>query len=193
MMNTQNTVFSKTLSGFFLLAFLVATMLLVSCSDDPEPVNEEEVITTVTITLTREGGMPMVLAWDDVNLNGVVDSNEITQDVTLTTNTSYTAAVTLTNKSVTPAENITEEIEEEAEDHLFCFTSTVDLTLNASDEDANGLPIGLTSTWVTGDNTGEGTVRIILRHQPGTKTGACEGGDTDIDLTFPIEIVAQPV
>lgn len=194
-MNTQNTVLSKKLAGFFLLLVLIATTLLVGCSDDPEPVNEEELITTVSITLTSVGGSSenaVTLSWDDLNLNGVVDAGEI-EPVALYTNTAYTASIELLNKSVDPVEDITEEIREEAEDHLFCFEATgVNITFSNFDKDANDRNVGLISTWTT-TTTGAGSVNIKLRHQPGTKTGACTGGETDIDLTFPISVVARPV
>ena len=43
----------------FLATAIFATVLFVSCSNDddtPEPVNEEEVITTLTVTLSPNGG-----------------------------------------------------------------------------------------------------------------------------------------
>lgn len=196
MMNTQNTVLSKKLTGFFLLLFLVATTLLVGCSDDPEPVNEEELITTVNIMLTPVGGSSenaVTLSWDDLNLNGVVDAGEIEQ-VVLYSRNAYTASIELLNKSVDPTEDITEEVREEAEDHLFCFeASGVNIAFSNFDKDANDLNVGLTSTWTTTAATGSGTVNIKLRHQPGTKTGSCTGGDTDIDITFPIEVASLPL
>ncbi len=192
-MNTKNNLLSKTFTRLFLSVFTVATLLLVGCSNDPEPTNEEEVITTVTVTLTPAGGGGVVtLTWDDTNLNGVVDASEI-EAGTLSTATTYTASIQLLNKSVTPTEDITEEIEEEANDHLFCFAATgVAITFSNFDKDENNLPVGLTSTWTT-TTAGRGSVNIKLRHQPGVKTGECPGGgDTDIDITFPIEIIALP-
>ncbi|MGB5403448.1 MAG: type 1 periplasmic binding fold superfamily protein, partial [Robiginitalea sp.] len=41
----------------FLSLFALSGLVLTSCSDDdPEPVNEEEVITTMTINLVPQGG-----------------------------------------------------------------------------------------------------------------------------------------
>lgn len=192
MMNLHTNLLSKTLSTVVLLMLLVTVTTLVSCSADPEPVNEEEVITTVRITLTREGGTPTVLEWDDVNFDGVVDAGEI-EPVALYTNTAYTATIELLNKSVEPVEDITEEIREEAEDHLFCFEANgVNITFSNFDKDANERNVGLISTWTT-TTIGAGSVNIKLRHQPGTKTGTCTGGETDIDLSFPISVVAKPV
>jgi hypothetical protein len=108
----------------------------------------------------------------------------------LSASTTYTAEITLLNESVTPAENITEEVEEEADEHLFCFTvgGGANIDYSYADEDDNGLDVGLTTNWETGAAS-TGTITIVLRHQPGTKTGACPGlGETDIEVTFNVAI-----
>jgi len=53
----------KTMKTIKLLSVLfIASILFTSCdNDDPEPVNEEEVITTMTATLTPVGGGGEVL------------------------------------------------------------------------------------------------------------------------------------
>ena len=72
---------------------------------------------------------------------------------------------------------------------MFCFTTTGSLPLVvASDTDTKGLPLGLTSVWTTG-TAGNATVKLVLRHQPGTKTGECPGGgDTDVEIDFDLSI-----
>jgi hypothetical protein len=168
---------------------LMATMFA-GCSDDPESTNEEEVITTIVVTLTPATGPAITLSWDDTNLDAIVDDTEITVSGGLKINTSYTAGIQLLNKSAEPDVDITEEVEEESKDHLFCFTVTgAALTIGYDDEDRNGLPIGLSSTWTT-TTASTGTVNITLRHQPGVKTGDCPGaGDTDASITFNIEVL----
>lgn len=176
--------------------YLPVTLLLVSlaaCSDDPETTNEEEVITTVTVTLKTSPTdlNPVVLSWDDANLNAIVDEGEITSSGALVIDEAYTASISLLNQDA----DVTEEIEEEAKDHIFCFESDdVDITFSGFDTDSNGQRLGLTSTWTTGDAS-TGTVNIKLRHQPGFKTGDCPlpgdpaPGETDVDITFDLEIV----
>ena len=77
------------------------------------------------------------------------------------------------------------EIAEEADDHLFFFESTPAALVNVviQDKDSKNLPLGLLSKWTTG-TTGSGTTRITLRHQPGEKNGTFSPGDTDIEVTF---------
>jgi hypothetical protein len=120
-----------------LSACLFATML-VGCSDDPEATNEEEVITTISVTLTPTtgGGTPIILGWDDANLDAIVDAAEVTVSGGLKINTTYSADIQMANKSASSEIDIDEEILEEAEDHLFCFTVTgAALTIVADDED----------------------------------------------------------
>ncbi|MBX2968925.1 MAG: hypothetical protein KF803_06115 [Cyclobacteriaceae bacterium] len=199
-MNTQNNLVTRWLSRFFLGSFLLATLLLVSCGDDPEPANEEELITTLTVTLTPTGGAPITMTFKDLDGEGAGVPEYIYSSggdaAVLSASTTYTAEITLLNESVTPAENITEEVEEEADEHLFCFDKTglTGLTITYADTEADYIAggstkvVGLATTWTT-TTTGEGTVTIILRHQPGTKTGDCPGpGETDIEVTFNIAI-----
>lgn len=187
------TMMVKKMAVYFCLSVISITGPLSGCSDDPESINEEEVITKITVTLTPAGSTPVILSWDDINLNSIVDTGEITSTGALLANKAYAATIELLNESADP--DISGEVEEEAEDHIFCFEATdADITFSAFDTDSNGQRLGLTSTWTTGD-AGEGTVNIKLRHQPGFKTGDCPlpgdpaPGETDIDLTFDIEIV----
>lgn len=182
------------------LSVVVATSLLLSCSDDPKPVNEEEVITTLTITLTPVGvgGDPVILEFFDEDGDGAIEPVYTYTPTTrggspagiLSASTTYNAVIELLNETETPAEDITVEILEEADEHLFCFTpgGTLNLVIEPTDEDGEGLPVGIASSWVTGAAS-TGTVTVVLRHQPGVKTGACPGdGDTDISVTFNIAI-----
>jgi hypothetical protein len=191
-MNMTNQKFLSLVSkkAFFLCLFLLATLLLIqSCdNDDPEPEEEEELITTMTVTLSPQAGDEVILTFYDEDGTGPL-SPEYTQTGTVTANTIYMASIVLLNESENPAEDITEEIEDEKDDHIFCFTvSGLNLAIDNLDQDSEGRDLGLTSDWETGEPSA-GTIRIQLRHQPGTKTGDCPGsGSTDIDVTFEVEI-----
>lgn len=175
-------------------SMLVATMLLSSCNDDDDPKkgNEEELITTVTVDLVPEGDYPTVqLKFYDEDGAGSI-APVITPEVAqLKAGVAYAGTITLQNESVTPAEDITTEIEEEEEEHLFCFTITgVDVTVGYADEDDNNLPVGLSTRWEVGNVGDAGTVTVMLRHQPEVKDGNCPGnGDTDIQVVFPLQVV----
>lgn len=175
---------------FFPSTFLVATLLLVmACDDDPEPVNEEEVITTLNLTLTPVGGGNSVtLKFYDEDGDGSIQPIK-TVSGPLAAYTTYDGVITLLNETETPAGDITAEVKDEASDHLFCFTTTnVNLTVNAKDKDSNNLPIGIETSWVTAAAS-TGAVKVVLRHQPGEKTGTCPGGgDTDIEVDFNVTV-----
>lgn len=178
-----------------LLFLMLAPLVFIGCdSDDPEPVNEEELITTLIYELTPVGGGSTVtLTFRDLDGDGG-DAPVITTEK-LAANTSYTGSLTLLNESETPAEDITEEIEEEDEEHQFFFAIvTTDATITYADEDPNGNPIGLATNLGAGA-VSTGTLTIVLRHEPdkdaagvsdGDITNA--GGETDIEVTFDLVI-----
>lgn len=165
-------------------------MVLAGCADDPSPVNEEELITTVEIELTPlvGGGNTVTLRYYDEDGIGSISPVK-TISGALAANREYTGVVTLLNESESPAEDITTEVAEEANDHLLCYVVTgLDVEIESIDSDDNARPIGLATLWSTGAAS-SGNVKITLRHQPGTKTGVCPGtGDTDIEVDFDIVV-----
>jgi len=174
---------------------LLFSMVIISCDDD-EPVipDEPELITTLTYTLVpASGGDAIVLSFQDLDGDG--GAEPMITGGTLAQNESYTGTIELLNETEDPAENITEEIEEEDEDHQFFFQSDLaDLTFSYNDQDSEGNPIGLSTTLNT-VSAGSGSFRIILRHEPaksaenvseGDITNA--GGETDIEVTFPLNV-----
>lgn len=173
-----------------ILSLVMVMIFLSSCKkDDPTPVNEEEVITTLKVVLTPAGGgIPVTLEFKDQDGDG---SNPPVKTVSgpLSANKTYTGVITLLDESRAVVKDITEEVDEEAEEHLFCFVVTgSNLTVTASDADSNGLPVGLSSSWIT-TSAGSTSVKITLRHQPGTKTGLCPGtGETDVEVDFSLVV-----
>jgi hypothetical protein len=175
----------------YFIALLCTVLVAAACKKDdkpvntpPPPANEEELITTFKITFTDPNGVnPEVTAvFRDIDGPG---GNEPTafDTIRLLPNTLYNGSIEFLNESVTPSESITEEIQEEAVDHLICFAiANVNTTIVRTDTDGT-YEIGLLSNWTTGAAS-EGNVTITLRHQPGVKNGQCEVGDSDIELNF---------
>jgi hypothetical protein len=171
------------------LAFLLMGTLLfsTSCSDDddPGPIDEGEVITTVTLSLSPTG------KGQDAEATITTLSGSPVQNtpLALKSGTEYTAVITLSDESKTPAVDRTDEIRQKGNEHLFVFTASPNslLTINATDTDSNGRPIGLESTVVAGSE-GTGTLRVVLKHQPGNlKTGTnTTAGETDVDVSFSV-------
>ncbi|OIQ30967.1 MAG: type 1 periplasmic binding fold superfamily protein [Bacteroidetes bacterium MedPE-SWsnd-G2] len=177
----------------FLIPALFSTLLFVSCSSDddtPAPVNEEELITTLTVTLS-DGGTPITLTYQDLDGDGP-NNPEITVSGDLANNTVYNGSIVLLNESVSPAEDITEEVEEESDEHQFFYTigNGLNATTAYTNFDTNGENLGTTFTLTTGDASA-GTLTFTLRHEP-TKpnTGLADaGGETDIETTFNVTIL----
>ncbi len=173
----------------------VAIFTFNSCKkDDPVIVDPPELITSLNYTLTPSGGGDAItLTFQDLDGDG--GNDPIIYGGTLAVNEIYTGSLELLNESVTPSEDITEEIEEDDEDHQFFFqTDVTGLSVTYNDQDADGNPVGLASTVSTGI-AASGMLTVILRHQPdkeanGVSDGSIDlaGGETDIEVQFPINV-----
>ena len=183
----------KTLHTIKLIAVLfISSILLSSCSDDHDEEghdHEEELITTVTYTLTN-GNDIVTLTFQDLTGGSIEDATYAISGP-LTANTMYTGSVELLNETESPADNITIEVQEEGNEHEFFYASSfADVLISKTDTDANGNPIGI-ETSLTAGNAGTGTLTIILKHEPtkpnnGSSVDA--GGSTDVEVTFSIEV-----
>lgn len=179
------------------LYLFLAAALMVGCKKDDNspkpsssnpPINEEELITTVKITFVDTAGIEptVIVFFRDPDGDG---GNAPTQfdTIRLAANSVYNATLEVFDESKNPIEDITTEIAQEADEHLFCFTpSSVNLNIIRTDSDGT-YEIGLASQWTTG-TASIGTTQVILKHQPGVKDGTCIPGDTDIELNFVTEI-----
>jgi len=192
--------------SIFLIPLLILAIVFTGCSDDdpPAPVNEEELITTVTITLSPAGtGTDIVLKTVDMDGEGgndpivTVDGIE-TNQVTLATGTTYTDSIELLNESnPDDVEDITEEVAvDEADEHQFFYVigTGLDVTTTYEDEDGDGKPIGVEFT-LTANSVSSGDLTFILRHEPNKSASGVAGGDitnaggeTDISETFSISV-----
>ncbi len=184
----------NSMKQFFLIAILgVATFT--SCSDDdsnPVPVNEEEVITTVRLTLTPQGtGTPVIFTSTDIDGDGP-NVPVATASGELTAFTTYSGTVKVLNEIETPAEDITLEVAEEAEDHQFfyVFSEGSNIEFSYNDTDSDGNPIGIETIFITGE-AASGTLNVILRHEANKSAdGVSEGlinnagGATDAEGSF---------
>ena len=182
----------NVLLSAMLLFFVV---VLNSCKKDPvvDP-NEGESITTVRLKLTNTLSSsinPLVYEFKDLDGEGGAAPVKF-DDIVLQKNIPYICEVTVLNESVSPADDITKEIKAEANDHQFYFVPSSSNLLSVSnyDADSQGLPLGLSSFWVSGLNPGTGTVKVVLKHKPGIKAAndLINKGDTDIELDFKLII-----
>ncbi len=177
-----------------LFMFLIS-LAIFSCKrdhDDPRSpqlmLNEEEVITTCKISFVDVNSVQQDFIGEFQDLDGDGgNAPTIFDTLRLSASTTYHARILLLNESGAPVDTISNEIIEEATDHLFCFDiSGVNLTIVRTDSDGT-YQIGLDSEWTT-TNASTGNVTITLKHQPGVKDGTCEPGDTDLEIQFPMII-----
>jgi hypothetical protein len=196
MKNLTNNIFQ-------LLAAILLAFSLSNCGDD-EPVvppNEEELITTVNVVFyIPNSSSPINTAsaimtfYDSDGENGP-ENPEVT-GATLKSNTEYSVDLKVLNESVTPSENIAQEVRDESTEHQFFFQASPNLNLihSYNDLDDDGNPIGLSNIITTGASS-SGTLTLTLRHEPdksasgvaaGDITNA--GGETDIEVTFDVVI-----
>lgn len=186
---------------------------LAACGDPGDGTggdNEQEVITTVQLTFTPAGGVPLVFEFDDPDGDG--GSPGTADPIELPAGASYTVDVAFINGLGTVPEDITLEVADEATEHQVFFTGTAvngPATANTSaplvhsyaDMDANGLPIGLTNTIAT--QAGSGTLTVTLQHMPpeqppaksadtteAVKSGGFSaiGGEPDAKVDFPVTV-----
>ena len=199
-MNNQNSIFSNffqiiAMKNYTLYTFIcLIGLLTTSCSDDntpPTQIDEEELITTLVVTLNSNTGQTIILSSQDLDGDG---PNEPTVSVSgpLNVATTYTGVIELLNETESPAEPIHEEVAAESEEHQFFYTQSANLGVITQylDFDGNGNPLGLTFSLST-SSAGQGTMTFTLRHEPlkpNDNTLAGAGGETDISVTFLITI-----
>ncbi len=184
--------FKNILAGLLGLAVLAT-----GCKKEEDPVipNEEELITTLTYTLiSNNNADTVVLRFQD--LDGEGGNAPIIVGGTLMANTMYHGSIELLNEQENPAEDITEEVEAEAEEHQFFFqvANGLDATVDYDDMDADGNPIGL-ATVFNSNMVSSGQLTVILRHEPDKNAAGVSdgditnaGGETDIEVTFDVDI-----
>lgn len=196
-------------SNLNLLLLLLTTSVLFfsSCeSNDPEDENEGELITDVTLKFTEVDlagslvGTPIeVVASDPAGLE--LGNNPTIGTITLGIGKTYLLELELFNRIEN--EDITEEIEEEADEHQFfflgsAFVGTPVLTYVYDDADDDGNPIGLRGfvTVASSPSSNNAQFRLVLRHDlnknfagannPNFENFVQAGGETDLDITFPL-------
>lgn len=198
----------------FTVCLLAGLVVLNGCQDDPEPENIPELITKVRLRFTPVGGgTEVVVTASDPDLDGPRDL-EVDGPIALARNTQYTLSIELLNELFGPNEegyDVGEEVEEEADEHQFFFRWTAGVfssptgtgnildapggvagAVNYLDEDANGRPLGLRTSWTTINEASQGakSFRVVLMHQPGIKSATSTNldGEDDVDITFVISV-----
>ena len=169
----------------------LAAGLLSSCDkdEDEQPQNESELITTVMLMMQEEGTTNVVTAtFRDPDGEGG-NPPTLFEEIVLKPNAVYNTSITVLDESKTPPDNVTEEIEEESDDHQFFYTPTAGLNIVVTydDKDDNNIPVGL-KTIITTGGASTGKLKVTLKHQPGIKNNNIATGETDVELDFTAKV-----
>lgn len=176
-------------------ALAIVTSLL-SCKKDkdlsplPAPVNNPpEVITSLHLTFVDSSNISSVQTFKFRDPDGDGGNPPVQRDtIKISANKTYSVSVSFFDETKNPIANITNEINNEKNDHqLFFNFSGVNVQSFYLDKDGNNLPIGLMNLWRV-KATSNGTVKVVLKHQPGIKNNSQSTGESDADVDFQLKI-----
>jgi hypothetical protein len=180
------------------ISLLLITLALFSCRKEPEEVEENDVITTIKLTVadTATGSTSTDYYFRD--LDGEGGNNPVTDTMQLQAGKEYSVQLDLSNERQTPAQSVTAEINANKDEHQLFFKPTPVAALTSityKDFDENGKPLGLAITFHTQATSATGTLEIILRHHL-NKNGinvsngdiANAGGESEVEVDFPFSI-----
>lgn len=182
-----------------LIASFLFSAIFVACSDDddtiPAPVNESELITTVILEFEAQNAndpnSDVTITFTDLDGDGP-NPPVVNQQGSFLASTTYSGFISLLDETQSPAEDISIEIEDEADEHEFFYllNNLPNSLLTKSDTDLNGNPLGLEFVFNAG-SAANGTLTVILLHElnkPNNGDPASAGGDVDLQITLPIAI-----
>ena len=186
--------------NLFLPLSVVSLLITVStifsgCKKDDDDVkspnipNESELITTVKLIFNPNN--PSV-AYEFVyrDIDGIGGNVPTIDTILLATNSTYNVQLLLLDETKSPVDTISNEVMDEANDHLFIYTpssSAFGISISDSDSNTPPLQLGLLTNWTT-FNSYNGSVQIVLKHQPGIKNGDPSLGESDIEITMPVRV-----
>lgn len=174
-----------------LFTFILSSLLYTSCIkslEAPELINEEELITTLVVYL-ESATETIELRYTDLDGDG--PNEGVYSTANLKANTTYSGSLKFINESINPAEDITLEVEEEADDHqVFYVVNGLDLSIESTNLDTKGYYLG-TEFSIQTQSASSGQLQFILRHlptKPNDGNPATAGGATDLSVVFPLTV-----
>ncbi len=159
---------------------------------DAPPALEHAPPTTIVVTLTNAatGEITTATARDTTVVKG---KPAVEGTLALKAGAVYTGKITLYDESKTPAENVTGEIEEEKDGHIFVFTvkngiPAGRIVIGDLDKDSKGSNVGLTfKITVASGAAASGMLNVVLHHHDsGNKNDNLF--DIDVDQNLPLTI-----
>ncbi len=185
--------------NFATIAIAGTILFAASCKKDevtnPTPGPEPELITTLRLEARNVNtGFSQTFTYKVESGFGSSTLEGLQIDtVKLEPNTKYGFTLTVLNEKASPAEDITEEIKEEKDEHLFLYQSSPttgagSLTFSNGIKDNKGLPFNQIISALSGE-AGSGKLTITLKHEPTNKEATspdAAGGETDLEAVFPV-------
>jgi hypothetical protein len=175
-----------------MLLILTALFIAVSCKKDkdlqplPPPVtNSPELITSMKLIFTDSANTASSVSAYFNDPDGPGGNSAIQFDtIKLQSNKNYLVNLLLFDQTKNPVDTVSQEIWQERDEHIFFFQhSGVTIQTLYLDADSKSIPVGLSTKWRTG-SIANGTTKITLKHQPGTKNGTITPGETDVEVLF---------
>jgi len=188
----------------FYIGTFLSLAFLVSCSNDdaitlPPPIDDEEAITRVLITYTNltDATDTVVLDWNDANLDEVVDAGEQTVTGEFNANAVYNATIELFNMEEDFLEEDITADQAGIDAHFFVYGTSLDFAMERASTDftrSDNNKLGVITLWTAGATAATGDISIQLFHESPNVSdadgfGTAEGTDTDIDISFDVEIL----
>lgn len=174
----------NVLSKLLMLILFSSIISMTSCKKDEHNHDGQEVITTLKITFNQ--AVPPVklgtVSESTVFKYFILEGEDAIVTITgpnLIEDIAYNYSIEVLNEEDEDnIENLTSEIEDEADDHLFCITGG---NISGQNNDSNGKVFGSQGV-ITFSNSGENNLKIILKHEPNKNAAnPCLTGDTDIE------------
>ena len=170
----------------------VFMLLMAACSKDvskPNDENEHEAINKIELVFAETAGATTSFVIEDPDGDGGNPPSRI-DTIKLNSNKQYNLTVKVYNIASGVVKEVSSTILAQATSHEFYFIpSGVSVTVQKTDKDKNGYPIGFLSSWQTA-GAGSGSILFKLMHKTALK-GPNDGpnvGHSDIQLNLPITI-----
>ncbi len=178
---------------------LLIAMFSFNCEDNPSSppqINPQENITTVRLKFVNENNFfdTIIVNWKDENGDGsniYIDTLKFPENFL-----SYNGSIEILDESKSPISNLTFEIEEEKNNHMFVYERDSalynDIKFDSLNTDDNGKPFGLhykvflTPTFFK--HTKHRKIKVSLRHFAEGKDENLQNYETDVEVEFPIQI-----
>jgi hypothetical protein len=169
---------------------------------NPPAINAQEQITTVVLTgynelLPDDPSYKFAVTWQD--LDGTGGNAPVIDSLLLDTGIQYHVSVLLLDKTQTPWDTVSNEVEEKKNYHQFFYApdshlkGKMNITILDFDNNTPSLPVGLKFRMDTRSSLGftlpvAGNLNMVLSHYDGIPKTASRSPESDIDILFPVRL-----